>query len=56
MKAKLAPKLKVYVDVRREIDANASVFAEEEELAERADALGREVVTMLGISGDDGRS
>jgi phosphomannomutase len=45
------PKLKVYVDVRGEVAANASVFAEEETLAARADALAREVVEMLGISG-----
>jgi phosphomannomutase len=45
------PKLKVYVDVRGEVAASASVFAEEETLAERAVAVAREVVEMLGISG-----
>jgi phosphomannomutase len=50
------PKLKVYVDVRGEVGASGSVFAEEEALAERAALLAREVVTMLGISRDDGRA
>jgi phosphomannomutase len=45
------PKLKVYVDVRSDVTATTSVFAEEEMLDERAARLAREVVEMLGISG-----
>jgi phosphomannomutase len=44
------PKLKVYVDVRGDVPQNASVLAEEERLAERASALAREIVEMLGIT------
>jgi len=41
----------VYVDVRGDVGVSGSVFVEEEALAERAVALAREVVEMLGISG-----
>jgi phosphomannomutase len=50
------PKLKIYVDLRGEIQGNASVGAEEERLTERALALARQVVESLGISGEDRRS
>ncbi len=50
------PKLKIYVDLRGEIQGNASVAAEEERLAERALTLARQVVEALGISSEDRRS
>jgi phosphomannomutase len=50
------PKLKIYVDLRGEIEGNASVGAEEEKLTERALGLARKVVEALGISGEDRRS
>ncbi|HEX6271537.1 MAG TPA: phospho-sugar mutase [Polyangiaceae bacterium] len=50
------PKLKIYVDLRGETAPSASVFEMEETLAKRAGAVAREVVEMLGISGEDGGS
>jgi phosphomannomutase len=50
------PKLKIYVDLRAEAAPNASIFEIEATLAERARNLALEVVEMLGISGEDGRS
>jgi phosphomannomutase len=48
------PKLKIYVDLRAEAAPSASVFEIEEALAKRAGVLAREVVEILGISGEDG--
>jgi phosphomannomutase len=50
------PKLKVYVDLRGEVAPNASVSHEEENLADRALALARQILEILGIPGDNGRS
>jgi phosphomannomutase len=48
------PKLKVYVDLRAESSQSASVLELEASLTERAQALAREVLVLLGLSGEDG--
>ncbi|MBW3658114.1 MAG: phospho-sugar mutase [Actinobacteria bacterium] len=46
------PKLKVYVDLRDELDAGEDLAAEEARLTRRADAIAGELLAFVGLAGD----